>query len=116
MPLYAVLIHTPVDGAWAHSADPTEMRAAHDRHAEQMTSSGAMVAALPLLPADTAVTLRADGDTPGPFRPGEHELIGIAVIRAEDDDRARELARLNPALVQGGAVEVRRVEDSWFLG
>lgn len=110
MPLYAVLIHTPVDGAWAHSADPTEMRA------EQMTSSGAMVAALPLLPAGTAVTLRADGDTPGPFRPGEHELIGIAVIRAEDDDRARELARLNPALVQGGAVEVRRVEDSWFLG
>ncbi len=64
MPRYAVLIHTPVDGAWAHSADPTEMRAAHDRHAEQMTSSGAMVA----------------------------------------------------ALVQGGAVEVRRVEDSWFLG
>ena len=116
MPLYAVLIHTPVDGAWAHTAEPADLRAAHDLHADQMARSGAMVAALPLLPADTAVSLRTNGDTPGPYQPGTDALIGIAVIRAEDDAQALELARLNPALVQGGGVEVRRVEDSWFLG
>lgn len=58
----------------------------------------------------------ADRDGPAPGAAGASALDGIGVIEAPDLDTAVEIARANPATVQGGSVEVRPVLGSWVRG
>jgi hypothetical protein len=64
-----------------------------------------------LQPADTATTVRVDGDrtltTDGPFAETKEVLGGYYLLEADDIDTAIEIAARIPAARLGGAVEVR---------
>lgn len=105
MAKYAVLLYAAAYGASATAGD----RAAHDRHAEELTGTGMMLSGLEL--GDTARSIRADVVTDGPFVEAKEMLAGLYVIEAPDLDAAVEIARRNPIMRQGGGVEVRPVES-----
>ncbi len=108
MAQYAVLIYAN------DSADATtEELAAHQRYADEMVNSGAMVAAFGLEPAGTATSMRGDVVTDGPFVDTKEVVAGFYVIEARDLDAALEIAGRNPALRQGGGVEVRPVRGGF---
>ncbi|WP_058726385.1 YciI family protein [Curtobacterium luteum] len=108
MPHFVILIH-------GGSGDPSPADlAAHDVHAQDLIGSGALVAAFAFGPTDGAVRIDAGG--PASRAPGAAALDGIGVVEADDIDAAVAIARANPAIVQGGFVEVRPVLGSWVRG
>lgn len=109
MPLYAVLIH--FDPAADHDAGEL---AEHDRHTDDLIRSGALVAAYALTPPETARSLRADGETDGPYTESKELIAGIGILEASDREAALALARENPAMRQGSGVEVREVAVSYL--
>ncbi|MFC7595266.1 YciI family protein [Terrabacter sp. GCM10028922] len=114
MAQYAILIYSK-----AH-VDEAEVvpgaREAHDRHFEDMVSSGALVAAFALQPAvDTATSVRGDVVTDGPFVDAKEVIAGFAIIEAPHLDAALTIARANPATQQDGGVEVRPVEGGFIV-
>ena len=112
MAQYALLIYAPNNGEADLNA---EERAAHDRHAEDVMGSGAMVAAFALEPADsTATSVRGDAVTDGPFVDAKEVVAGFCVIEAPDLDAALDIARSNPINQQGGGVEVRPIEGAFI--
>jgi len=82
---------------------------AHDRHAAELEGSGRLAAAFALEPGATATSIRADGVTDGPFVDAKEVVAGFYVIDAPDLDEALRIAGGNPAVRQGGGVEVRPV-------
>lgn len=105
---YAILMYAPVAGTEVESP-PVEPRA-YDRHAEDLRSSGALVAAFALQPAAMVNLIRGDVlVTDGPFIETKEVVAGFYVIEVPDLDAALAIARRNPILRQGGAVEVRPV-------
>lgn len=112
MAQYAMLIYakrSPVE----EREDPqaAEDRRAHDRHADELEQSGAMIAAFALEPSEYATSIRGDTVTDGPFIDAKEVIAGFAIVEAPDLDAAIEMARRNPATQQGGGVEVRPVES-----
>ncbi|HEY8451400.1 MAG TPA: YciI family protein [Natronosporangium sp.] len=105
MAQYAVLIYAN-DAATDATA---EELTAHQRYADEVVSSGAMVAAFALEPVATATSIRGDVVTDGPFVDTKEVVAGFYVIEAPDLDTALEIAGRNPAVRQGGGVEVRPV-------
>lgn len=108
MAQYAILIYAN-DSAHGPEGTPEEL-AAHDRHAEELIGSGAMIAAAALESRDTATSVRGDTVTDGPFIDAKEVIAGFCVVEAADLDAALKIARSNPATQQGGGVEVRPVE------
>ena len=108
MAQYAILMYAPTLDF--DEAPPPEAREVHDRYAEDLRRSGAMVTAFALEPAATATSLRGDLVTDGPFIEAKEVVIGFYVIEAPDLDAALGIAGQNPVLHQGGGVEVRPVE------
>ena len=107
MAQYAVLIYANDS---AHSADATpDDTAVHDRYARELTESGAMAAAFALEPIATATSIRGDVVTDGPFVDAKEVIAGFYVVDAPDLDAALRIAGRNPAIAQGGGVEVRPV-------
>lgn len=112
MAQYAVLIynrdsaHAP--GLTARTSDEV---AACDAHASDLTGSAVMTAAWAFTPRAMAKSLRATGTTDGPFVDAEHVVAGFYVLEAPDLNAALALARTNPAIHQGGGVEVRPVHS-----
>jgi hypothetical protein len=113
MAQYAMLIYVPKTGD-ARTTDSGE-RAEHDRHAHELEDSGAMVAVFALQPSATATSIRGGMVTDGPFIESKEVIAGIAIIEAADLEAAVAIARGNPAIRQGGGVEVRPVEDGAVL-
>jgi hypothetical protein len=112
MAQYALVIYAPVDAETDPSA---EERAAHDRHAEEIMGSGAVVAAFALEAAHTTATsVRGDVVTDGPFVDAKEVVAGFFVIEAPDLDAALDIARSNPVNQQGGGVEVRPIEGAFI--
>jgi hypothetical protein len=107
MTQYAVLIYAH-DSAHGPDASPqaTEI---HDRHAEELAASGSMLMAYALTPRDLATSIRGDVITDGPFLDAKEVVAGFYVLEAPDLDAALAIARRNPAVAQGGGVEVRPV-------
>jgi hypothetical protein len=113
MTQYAVLIYGADS---AHGPDATgEDLAAHDRYARELVDSGTMVAAFALEPIATATSLRDDLVTDGPFVEAKEIIAGFYVIDAPDLDAALKIAGRNPALRQGGGVEVRPVAGGFVV-
>lgn len=104
MAQYAVLIYA----AKTSEAAPAEL-AAHDRHAAELERSGCLVAAFALEPELTATSVRGEAVTDGPFVEAKEVVAGFYVIEAADLDAALRIAGGNPAVRQGGGVEVRPV-------
>ena len=106
MPQYAVFLYAPAD-------DDTEpepgARESHDRHAQELRESGAVLAMFALSPSTTSTSIRSDGITDGPFIEAKEVVLGFYVIEAHDLDAALDVAGRNPILGQGGGVEVRPV-------
>jgi hypothetical protein len=113
MAQYAMLIYLPAAG----DPKPTDSRerAEHDRHAQELEDSGAMVAVFALQPSATATSIRGGMVTDGPFLESKEVIAGFAIIEAADLDAAVAIARGNPAIRQGGGVEVRPVEGGGIL-
>ena len=112
MAQYAVLIYTDDS---VHAPDATaEDTATADQHADELARSGTMLVAYALTPRDLATSVRADGVTDGPFVDAKEVVAGFYVIEAPDLDAALRIAAGNPAIRQGGAVEVRPVAGSFI--
>jgi len=107
MAQYAVLIYAN-DSAHSPTAT-TEDTAPHDRHAEELERSGALLAAYALTPRDLATSVRGDVITDGPFVDVKEIVAGFYILEAPDLDAALAIARLNPACQMGGGVEVRPI-------
>ena len=120
MAQYAMLIYLKksdgTEPADADDATDTDERGEHDRHAKELEDSGAMVAAFALKPSATATSIRRDLVTDGPFLEAKEVIAGFAILEAPDLDAALAMARRNPAVWQGGGVEVRPVESSEIFG
>jgi len=105
MPQYAVLIferETP--GGVADI--PPEVMEAHGKLPDRVAGQGGrIVAGMALEPTGTAIAIRGDLVTDGPFIETKEALAGVFVIEARDRDHALALAKLTP-IVDGG-VEVR---------
>jgi hypothetical protein len=105
MAQYAVLIY-PGGGA--------EDLQAHDRHAAELEGSGCLAAAFALEPGGTATSIRGDSVTDGPFPETKEVIAGFYVIDAPDLDTALLIAGRNPAVREGGGVEVRPVAGGFI--
>jgi hypothetical protein len=111
MPYYAVVLYRSVDADHAlGDADPADPgREPYDRHAQDLQSSGSLLAAFELEPAFKAQSIRAKGMTDGPFTEAKEVIAGFCVLDAPDREAALAIARSNPILADGGGVEVREV-------
>ena len=111
MAQYAVLIYAD-DSAHAPDATPEDLESC-DEHSDELVESGSMVMAYALTPKDMATSIRGDTITDGPFVDSKEVVAGFYVIEAPDLDAALAIARLNPAVRDGGGVEVRPVHSSF---
>jgi hypothetical protein len=111
MAQYAVLIYAH-DSAHAPDATPEDLESC-DRHSDDLVESGSMVMAYALTPKDMATSIRGDTITDGPFVDSKEVIAGFYVIEAPDLDAALAIARLNPAVHDGGGVEVRPVHSGF---
>ena len=112
MAQYAVLIYS-TDSAHAPDATPQDIESC-DRHSDDVTASGAMVAAFALTPRGMATSVREDMITDGPFIDSKEVVAGFYVIEAPDLDAALAIAKTNPEVRNGGGVEVRPVHSSYL--
>ena len=112
MPQYAILIHAAVE----KSEPSPDDRSDHDDQAQELIASGAMVAAFAMESPDQAVSIRASGETLGPFQTGAEVIVGFCVVEAPDLDAALEIGRANPSVRQGGGVEVCAIEGGFVRG
>jgi hypothetical protein len=60
-----------------------------------------------------ATSIHGDVITDGPFIDSKEVVAGFYIIEAPDLDAALAIARLNPAVRDGGGVEVRPVHSSY---
>ncbi len=106
---YAVLIYADDS---AHAPDATAADTATcDDHADALSERGSMLAAYALTPRAMATSVRADGVTDGPFLPGQPVVAGFYILEAPDLEAAVAMASTNPAVQEGGGVEVRPVHS-----
>jgi hypothetical protein len=106
---YAILLYANDS---AHATDATyEDTGVYDRHADELAASGAMLACYALTPRDLATSLHGDAITDGPFLDAKEVIAGFYVLEAPDLDAALAIARTNPVLAAGGALEVRPVHS-----
>jgi hypothetical protein len=114
MAQYAILIYAQ-DSAHALDATPQDTEAC-DEHSDDLAASGSMLAAYALTPRDMATSIRGNTITDGPFVDAKEVVAGFYVIEAPDLDAALAIARTNPAVRDGGGVEVRPVHSSFLKG
>jgi len=112
MAQYAVLIYAQ-DSAHAPDATPDDLETC-DQHSDELQDGGAMLAAYALTPRELATSIRDDTITDGPFVDSKEIVAGFYVLEAPDLDAALAIARLNPAVREGGGVEVRPVHSSYL--
>ena len=112
MAQYAILIYAH-DSAHAPDATPEETESC-DEHSDDLAATGSMVMAYALTPRDMATSIRDDVITDGPFIDSKEVVAGFYVIEAPDLDAALAIARTNPAVADGGGVEVRPVHSSYL--
>ena len=114
MAQYAILIYTAAPGGKEELTE--DQRKALDAHGAEVESlGGKMLTAFALMPSTTATSVKGDSITDGPFIDAKEVIAGFYVIEARDLDTALAIARRNPAVAMGTALEVRPVE-SGFAG
>ncbi len=110
MPDFAVLIYAD-ESLHAVEAGEDDLEE-NDQHARDLRTSGSMSLAYALTPRASAVSIRHEGATPGPFVQADQFVAGFYVIDAPDLDAAIAIASLNPAVrTRTGGVEVRPVHS-----
>lgn len=109
MAQYAVLIYAS-DSAHAPDATAADTESC-DQHADELVGQDAMLAAYAFTPRQLARSVRADGITDGPFVDAPEIVAGVYILEAPDLDAALAIAATNPAIREGGGVEVRPVHS-----
>jgi hypothetical protein len=99
------MIHSPAP------ADPMELSAEYvallDAYQGQVTElGGKIITGFALQPSTTAISIRGDLVTDGPFVEAKEVMAGFFILEAPDLSTALQIAKLNPATRDGG-VEVR---------
>ncbi len=74
-----------------------------------------MVLAYALTPRGMASSVRASGVTDGPFVDAPEIVAGFYILEAPDLDAALAIAATNPAIREGGGVEVRPVHSGGVM-
>ena len=96
------------------AAEGAELRRKSIENDEELRRRGHLIAATPLRPVDTAVTIRTRGGklvtTDGPFAETKEVLGGFLYIEATDMDEALRLAAEVP-MAQYGSIEIRQTQD-----
>lgn len=113
MAQYAVLIYAS-DSAHAPEAAAADT-ASCDEHADELADAGSMLVAYALTPRAMARSIRAGAVTQGPFVDASAIVAGFYVIEAPDLDAALAIASTNPAIREGGGVEVRPVHSGGLV-
>ena len=113
MAQFAVLIYAS-DSAHAPDATAADTEAC-DEHAEELADAGATVLAYALTPRGMASSVRASGVTDGPFVDAPEVVAGFYILEAPDLDAALAIAATDPAVREGGGVEVRPVHSGGVM-
>lgn len=113
MAQFAVLIYAP-DSIHSLDATPEQLKEC-DEDYETLTASGSLRVAYALTPREHAVTVTAAGASEGAGRSGADVVAGFYVLEAGSIEDAVRLARNNPAVVTGGAIEVRPVHSGGIV-
>jgi hypothetical protein len=105
MAQYAVLVYSPAP------ADPMSITpdylALLERYPAQVEELGGTAhTGFALQPSTTATSIRGDVVTDGPFIEAKEVIAGFYILEAPNLDVALQIAKLNPATIDGG-VEVR---------
>jgi hypothetical protein len=105
MAQYAVLVYSPAP------ADPMSITpdylALLERYPAQVEELGGKAdIGFALQPSTTATSIRGDVVTDGPFIEAKEVIAGFYILEAPNLDVALQIAKLNPATIDGG-VEVR---------
>jgi hypothetical protein len=103
MAQYAILIY-------AHGSTAPEED--HQRHADELVESGALISAYALTPWEMATSISGDTITDGPFVDAKEVVAGFCIVEAPDLDAALAIAKRNPVVHTGGGVEVRPVNGA----
>ncbi|GAA2077040.1 YciI family protein [Actinomadura alba] len=106
MAQYGILVYQPAP------ADPMDLPAEYEKaletYPDQVAETGAEpVTGFALQPSTTAISVRGDVVTDGPFIEAKEVVAGFFIIEAPSLDVALKVAKLNPATQHGGGVEVR---------
>ena len=109
MAQYGVLMYVHDSGHVPDEAPPESC----DEHSDELVESGVQLAAYALTPRDMATSIRRDSTTDGPVIDSREVVVGFYVIEAPDLDAALAIARTNPVVRDGGAVEVRPIHSSY---
>ncbi|GAA1770838.1 YciI family protein [Luedemannella helvata] len=105
MPQYGVLIFSPAPAdPMAISQEYIDRLETYPAQVEQL--GGKAVTGFALQPSTTATSIRGDVVTDGPFIEAKEVVAGFFVLEAPSLEVAIEIAKLNPATIEGG-VEVR---------
>ena len=110
---YALLI---CERPGVHDGEDDAQREAITSEYMAIASAPSTVGGAELHPADTATTVRMNGDgelltTDGPFADTKEVFGGWFVVEADDIDGALEVAGRIPAVRFGGCVEVRPIVE-----
>lgn len=112
------LPHDSAEEPTMATMDPAELEAAMaaaGAFIEELTASGALVAAGGLMPPSTATTVDGTGaepvTTPGPYVEAPEYLGGFWVVEAADEDAALAWAT-KAAVALRGRVEVRALQEA----
>jgi hypothetical protein len=105
MPQYAVLIYSPAP------ADPDALTPEYDKLLEDYGPKvaelgGTVLTGFALQASTTATAVRGNVVTDGPFIEAKEVIAGAFILEAPDLDAAIQIAKANPATIDGG-VEVR---------
>ena len=108
---YSILIYdTPETLAQFQSPEGAAYMAGWQAYRKTLLDAGVYVAGAGLMPADTATTMRFNGDErlvqDGPFADTKEQLGGFYIVDVPDLDAALEWAARTPRM-QGQAFEVR---------
>jgi hypothetical protein len=101
------------------AVEVAELRRKSAEQDDVLRERGKLIAATPLRPVDTAVTIRTIGGklvtTDGPFAETKEVLGGFLYIEADDMDEALRIAAEVP-MAQYGSIEVRQTQEQEKCG
>ena len=99
--------------AWA-SYTPEQVQGMMQKYTDwtqEIVNKGIFLAGDPLQETGRVVSMRDGAPVDGPYTETKENIAGYYVIKADNYDQAVEVSKGCPALLHGGAVEVREVVE-----
>ena len=106
-----MIVMRETDGAWSN-VSVGEQQQILERYfdwIDELGTAGAYETGEPLAPGGHVLRVVDGAIIDGPFTETKEVLTGIFIIRADDMDRARAIARSCPSLTHGLEIELREI-------